>query len=73
MKNPAFLLNLTSGSFRTVEDEQKWLGYLAIAYAFYIGVGVSVTIHWFSDFVAGAVIGTVVGAVLGTSFTRSQI
>lgn len=53
--------------------KQRWLGYLALAYAFYIGLGVSVTIHWFSDFVAGALIGTVVGVVVGTSFSRRQM
>ena len=53
--------------------KQKWLGYLAIAYAFYIGFGVSMTIHWFSDFVAGALIGTVVGVVVGTRFSRGQV
>ena len=52
---------------------QKWLGYLAIAYAFYIGLGVSMTIHWLSDFIAGALIGTVVGVVVGTSFSRNQM
>jgi len=52
--------------------EQKWLGYLAVAYAVYVGVGVSMTIHWFSDFVAGAIIGSVVGVVVGNSFLRSQ-
>jgi membrane-associated phospholipid phosphatase len=52
---------------------QKWLGYLAIGYAFYIGLGVSMTIHWFSDFVAGALIGTVVGVVVGTRFSRGQM
>jgi len=35
--------------------------FLALFYAFYTGIGVSATIHWFSDFVAGAIIGTVVG------------
>jgi membrane-associated phospholipid phosphatase len=49
--------------------KQKWLGSLAIAYAFYIGLGISVTIHWLSDFVAGALVGTVVGMVVGTSFS----
>jgi membrane-associated phospholipid phosphatase len=53
--------------------KQKGLGYLAIAYAFYIGFGVSMTIHWLSDFVAGALIGTVVGVVVGTSYSRSQM
>src|ERR1035437_10169566 len=52
---------------------QKWLGYLAITYAFYVGLGVSMTIHWFSDFVAGALVGTVIGVVVGTSFSRSQM
>jgi len=53
--------------------KQRWLGFLAIAYAFYIGLGVSMTIHWFSDFVAGALIGTVVGLVVGAGFSRSQM
>jgi len=41
---------------------------LALIYAFYIGFGVSVTIHWFSDFIAGAIIGSVIGFVVGRSF-----
>ncbi len=45
--------------------KQRWLGGLAIADAFYIGLGVSTTIHWFSDFVAGAILGSVVGVVVG--------
>ena len=51
--------------------KQRWVGYLAIAYAFYIGLGVSMTIHWFSDFVAGALVGTVVGLVVGTRFSQA--
>jgi membrane-associated phospholipid phosphatase len=49
---------------------QKWAGWLAIAYSLYVGLAVSVTIHWFSDFVAGAIIGTVIGVVVGRSFTE---
>jgi membrane-associated phospholipid phosphatase len=48
--------------------KQRWLGWLAILYAFYVGLGVSMTIHWFSDFVAGAIVGSVIGAVVGNSF-----
>lgn len=48
--------------------KQRWLGIAAICYAFYVGIGVSMTIHWFSDFVAGAIIGSVVGTVVGKSF-----
>jgi len=51
---------------------QRWLGSVVIAYALYIGIGVSMTIHWFSDFTAGAIIGTAIGAVVGKSFWRSQ-
>jgi membrane-associated phospholipid phosphatase len=50
---------------------QRWLGSVVIAYALYIGIGVSMTIHWFSDFTAGAIIGTAIGAVVGKSFWRS--
>jgi len=49
--------------------KQRWLGCAAILYAFYIGIGVSMTIHWLSDFLAGALIGLVIGAVVGKSFS----
>lgn len=47
---------------------QRWVGCLALAYAAYVGVGVSMTIHWFSDFVAGALVGSIVGVVVGACF-----
>jgi membrane-associated phospholipid phosphatase len=49
----------------TLLPKQRWLGLLAIAYALYVGIGVSMTIHWFSDFVAGAIVGSVVGTAVG--------
>jgi membrane-associated phospholipid phosphatase len=52
----------------TLCPKQRWLGWVAILYAFYVGIGVSMTIHWFSDFAAGAIIGSVIGAVVGKSF-----
>jgi membrane-associated phospholipid phosphatase len=52
----------------TLFPKQKWLGCAALTYAFYVGLGVSMTIHWFSDFVAGAIFGTVIGVVVGRSF-----
>jgi membrane-associated phospholipid phosphatase len=55
----------------TLFPRQRWLRVAAIAYAFYIGIGVSMTIHWFSDFVAGAIIGTVIGVTIGKSFSNS--
>ncbi len=48
--------------------QNKLIRSAALVYALYIGLGVSVTIHWFSDFVAGAIMGAVVGVVVGKSF-----
>ena len=42
---------------------------VVILYALYIGTGVSMTIHWFSDFVARALIGTAIGTTVGKSFS----
>jgi membrane-associated phospholipid phosphatase len=56
----------------TLFPKKRWLGWLAIAYALYIGLGVSMTIHWCSDFVAGAILGMVIGRVLGTSWAQGQ-
>lgn len=48
--------------------KSRLLAAAAIAYALYIGISVSMTIHWFSDFVAGAIIGAVAGTIVGKSF-----
>ncbi len=48
----------------------KSIKYLALAVAFYIGIGISVNIHWFSDFVAGAIIGSAIGTTVGKSFLK---
>jgi hypothetical protein len=49
------------------------IGFLVpILLPLYIGVGVSMTIHWFSDFVAGAMMGTVIGRVVGRSYGTCQ-
>lgn len=42
--------------------------WLAPAYAVIVAAGVSMSIHWFSDVVAGAMLGWVIGSVAGTSF-----
>jgi len=55
----------------TLCPKQRWLGCIAFLYAFYVGIGVSMTIHWFSDFVAGAIIGTIIGTVVGKCFGRN--
>lgn len=51
-------------------SKNKTIKILAILYALYIGFGVSMTIHWFSDFIAGAIIGTVIGIVVGKAFRK---
>ena len=40
----------------------------AIAYAVFIGIGVSTNIHWFSDVIAGAILGTIIGLAVGKRF-----
>ena len=45
----------------------------ALLYAFYIGLSVSVTIHWLSEFVAGALIGSVIGMTVGRSFSAKAL
>ena len=47
--------------------------YSALLAAFYVGIGISTNIHWFSEFVAGAIIGSVIGTVVGKSFRPSTI
>ncbi len=56
----------------TLCPKQRRLGWVAILYACYVGLGVSLTIHWFSDFAAGAIIGSAIGAVVGKSFGETS-
>ncbi len=42
-----------------------WLRRIVLIYAFYIGLGVSLSIHWFSEFAAGALIGAAIGMAVG--------
>lgn len=49
--------------------DKKWMKLVALIYAFYIGFGISISIHWFSEFVAGALLGSVIGTVIGRAFT----
>src|SRR5665213_973102 len=48
--------------------KNKVLVFCALVYAFYVGLAVSVMIHWFSEFAAGAIIGSVIGMTVGRSF-----
>ena len=48
--------------------KNMFVRFVSLFYALYIGVSVSATIHWFSDFAAGIIFGTVIGIVVGKSF-----
>ncbi len=43
--------------------------YGALVVALYIGIGVSTNIHWFSDFIAGVILGSVIGVAAGKTFS----
>jgi membrane-associated phospholipid phosphatase len=53
--------------------ENRLIRYAAVLYAFYVGIGISIRIHWFSEFVAGAIIGSVIGAVVAESFYHRRL
>lgn len=48
--------------------KNRAIGVSAILYGLYVGFGVSTNIHWFSDFVAGVIFGSLVGISVGKSF-----
>ena len=52
--------------------KNKKLVIATLLYAFYIGLAVSVSIHWLSEFVAGAIIGSLIGRVVGKSAATNQ-
>jgi len=60
-----------AGTIYKLFPKQRLLAVMCFTYALYIGAGVSITIHWFSDFAAGAIIGTIIGMVVGTSYRGS--
>jgi len=50
--------------------ENKTIQTASIVYGLYIGIGISTNIHWFSDFVAGTLIGYSIGKTVGKSFNE---
>ncbi len=51
--------------------KHKVFSLLLGAYALYIGLGVSISVHWFSEFVAGAILGTLIGVVTSRGRTTT--
>lgn len=48
--------------------KNRSIKFIAIIVAIYIGIGVSTNIHWLSDGIAGALIGSIIGIQIGKSF-----
>lgn len=59
-----------SAALIALYPNSKPVRYIAWGYALYIGLGVSVNIHWFSDVVAGIILGIVIGTTVGKSFKK---
>lgn len=57
----------------TLHGQSKWVRAAALAYALYIGLAVSVTIHWASEFVAGAIFGSLIGREVGRAFVQRPV
>lgn len=63
----AFAMSVT---IALMYKDKKWVGYVALLYAFYIGLGASMNFHWFSDFFAGMILGSIIGYLCATLFLR---
>lgn len=59
-------------AFTMVElfPENTTLSTISVIYASLIGLGISVNIHWFSDFFAGALMGYTIGKSVGSGFRK---
>lgn len=62
----AFAMSMTAWM---LFPKNKAIRFIVLAYAIFVGIGTVVTsIHWFSEFVAGAIFGTLIGIVVGKSY-----
>ncbi|MBI3631828.1 MAG: phosphatase PAP2 family protein [Candidatus Vogelbacteria bacterium] len=59
--------------FLIMYSKNKIIRYGSLLYATYIGLGVSVSIHWFSDAAAGAILGSLVGIVVAKGFLGQSV
>lgn len=56
----------------TLYPKNRTIKYGMFLYALYIGLGVSISIHWFSDFIAGTIFGTLIGVIVGRSYLKQK-
>ena len=61
-----------SVAFVTLYPKKRAFCVLAILYAFFVGLGVSMSIHWLSDAVAGVIIGSICGLAVGRGYLLAQ-
>lgn len=61
-----------AAALATLFPHRKAITIPAIITAVYIGLGVSVTIHWFSDFLAGAILGCIIGITVGRFLKKTN-
>jgi membrane-associated phospholipid phosphatase len=54
----------------TLYPKRVFLKVIACSYALYVGFGVTMGIHWFSEFIAGMLIGIAIGSVVGAAFKK---
>ena len=52
--------------------DKRWLKAICLVYAIYVGIGVSTTIHWLSDAIAGGLIGIAIGLTVGNCFIEVE-
>ncbi len=50
--------------------KEKLLYISGFMYALYVGLSISISIHWFSEFIAGIIFGTIVGLTVGKAFKQ---
>ena len=60
----------TMCTLMTLYPKRVGIRIAATCYALYVGFGVSMGIHWFSEFIAGMLIGSAIGISVGRSFLQ---
>lgn len=54
--------------------KNKKILFFSLLWAFYVGIGVAtVGIHWFSEFIAGAIFGSLTGTIVGKSYYKHKV
>ncbi|GMO52189.1 MAG: hypothetical protein Ta2G_10070 [Termitinemataceae bacterium] len=60
----------TAATLAEIYNDKIWVKIAAYSYAFIMGAGVSLSVHWLSDVLAGALMGYAIGSTVGRSFSK---